>query len=341
VERIAAWSEGDRNNLFRETGARRNMAPAVVEKDFWVCWTLGRLFASEELGPKLMFKGGTSLSKVFGLIERFSEDIDLILDWKEVTEDDPYAKRSKTKQDAFNKKINEQSREYIKDTLVPDVRTLLGDTCEISGSEDEPDVIHVTYPIGFSNEYLRPEIRLEIGPLAQWMPNDAYDIQPYAAEEFPDLFEEPICRVHAVKAERTFWEKATILHREAHRPEGKPVPSRSSRHYYDLARMSTTDVKQAALDDMSLLRSVVEFKMKFYTQGWAKYELAQPGTLALIPPANIVTDLKKDYAEMRMMIYGEAPAFDDILQVLGALEDEINRLGKQGTQDAETEFQNS
>lgn len=330
MERIAAWSEQERNDLFRETGARKNMSPAIVEKDFWVCWTLGRLFAAEELAPKIMFKGGTSLSKVFGLIERFSEDIDLILDWEHLPSDDPFAERSKTKQDAFNKRIEAQSQEYIANHLLPEVRAVLGDFCTVSGAEDEPDVIHLRYPVGFSDEYLRPEIRLEIGPLAQWAPNDSYHIQPYAAEEFPEVFDQPRCRVQAVRAERTFWEKATILHREAYRPEDKTMPSRYSRHYYDLARMAKADVKQAALGDMNLLRSVVQFKMKFYPQSWAKYELARPGTLALIPPAHIVTGLKKDYAEMQMMIYGEAPPFDEILRVLGDLEDEINELRERG-----------
>jgi hypothetical protein len=241
MERIAAWTEQERNDLFRETGARRNMSPAIVEKDFWVCWTLGRLFASEELAPKIMFKGGTSLSKVFGLIERFSEDIDLILDWNEVSTDDPFAERSKTKQEGFNKKIVEESREYIAQHLLPEVQAILGDLCAISLSEDEPDVIHVTYPASFSDEYLRPEIRLEIGPLAQWTPNDSYHIQPYAAEEFPEVFDQPRCRVQAVRAERTFWEKATILHHEAHRPENNAVPSGYSRHYYDLARMAMAE----------------------------------------------------------------------------------------------------
>jgi len=341
MEGIATWSEHKLNELFRETGARRKMYPAIIEKDFWVCWVLGRLFASEELGPKLMFKGGTSLSKVFGLIERFSEDIDLILDWKEVTDDDPYAERSNTRQDAFNKQIVNQSQEYIKHRLLPQVSSILGDLCAVSIEEDDPSRIHVEYPVGFSNKYIRQGIYLEIGPLAQWTPNDSYHIQPYAAYEFPELFDQPSCRVQAVGAERTFWEKATILHREAHRPEDKSTPLRYSRHYYDMARMAAAQVKDVALSDLDLLQSVAKFKMRFYPQRWAKYELARPGTLALIPPAHIVADLKKDYTEMQMLIYGKAPAFDDILQVLGALEDEINRLGKQGTQDAETEFQNS
>jgi len=306
------------------------MSPAIVEKDFWVCWTLGRLFASEDLRSKLMFKGGTSLSKVFGLIERFSEDIDLILDWNEVAKEDPYTERSNTKQDAFNKQIVKQSQEYIKQRFLPEVRSVLGDLCVVSIGEDDPNVIHVKYPGGFSDKYLRPGIRLEIGPLAQWTPNDSYHIHPYAADEFPDLFDQPRCRVQAVAAERTFWEKATILHREAHRSEDNTAPPRYSRHYYDMARMAMAEVKGVALSDLDLLQSVVAFKMKFYPQRWAKYELAWPGTLTLIPPGYIITDLKKDYTEMQMMIYGKAPAFDDILQVLKALEDEINECSKQG-----------
>ena len=307
MEGIATWPERKRNELFRETGARRNMSPAIVEKDFWVCWTLGRLFASTDLARKIMFKGGTSLSKVFGLIERFSEDIDLVLDWNEVTQENPYIERSKTKQDAFNKQIVNQSEEYIKQRLLPEVRSVLGDRCTVFIGEDEPNLIHVRYPVGFSNKYIRPEIRLEIGPLAQWTPNDSYHIQPYAADEFPELFDHPRCRVQAVRAERTFWEKATILHREAHRPGDKTIPLRYSRHYYDLAHMAMADVKDAALNDLDLLQSVVKFKIKFYPQAWAKYELARPGTLALIPPTHVVTDLKKDYTEMQMMIYGETP----------------------------------
>lgn len=330
MERIAAWTEQERNDLFRETGARRNMSPAIVEKDFWVCWTLGRLFASEELAPKIMFKGGTSLSKVFGLIERFSEDIDLILDWEHLPSDDPFAERSKTKQDAFNKRIEEQSQEYIANHLLPEVRAVLGDLCTVSRAEDEPDVIHLGYPVGFSDEYLRPEIRLEIGPLAQWTPNDSYHIQPYAAEEFPEVFDQPRCRVQAVRAERTFWEKATILHREAHRSEDKTVPLRVSRHYYDLAQMAGNDVREAAVGDMELLQSVVQFKMRFYPQGWARYDLAKPGTLRLIPPEHVLAEIRKDYEEMQIMIYGEVPPLDDILEVLGDLEDEINTQGEQG-----------
>ena len=300
--------------------------PAVaVEKDFWVVWVLERLFSSELLGSKILFKGGTSLAKVFGVIDRFSEDIDLILDWNEVVPEDPMAKRSKTKQDRFNKDVPVLSRAYIEQAFLPEVLRLTGDFCSAEIEADAPDVINIRYPSGFESGYLRPEIRLEIGPLAQWVPNARYTVRPYAAEVLPKLFDQPECQVHAIKAERTFWEKATILHHEANRPDDSPVPLRYSRHYYDLFKMAEqTDLKNAALADLELLKSVVEFKKKFYPRGWAQYDRAKPGTLKLIPPDRILEAMRKDYAAMQEMIFGRRPTFDEIMDGLCALEREIN-----------------
>ena len=130
MESIATWPLKQRAELFQETGARKNMLPAVIEKDFWVCWVLGRLFASAVISQKILFKGGTSLSKVFKLIERFSEDIDLVLDWNEVAQENPTDDRTKTKQDQFNKQIVADSQVYIKEQLLPEMEQLLGDVCE-------------------------------------------------------------------------------------------------------------------------------------------------------------------------------------------------------------------
>jgi hypothetical protein len=129
----------------------------------------------------------------------------------------------------------------------------------------------------FDDPYLRTEIRLEVGPLAGCVPHAEYFIVPYAAEVFPNLFSSARCRVKAIKAERTFWEKVTILHREAFRAQKDKPQSRYSRHYYDLARMSISSVKPEALKDTDLLKKVVEFKQQFYPCAWAKYGLARPG----------------------------------------------------------------
>jgi hypothetical protein len=327
MDKVVQLSAEKRAELMRETAERIQLQPNAVEKDFWVVWMLGRLFESDLLADKILFKGGTSLSKVFGLIRRFSEDIDLILNWNEVVTEDPNADRSKTKQDQFNKKVPELSRHYIETIFLTEVRRLLGDLCSAEIEAGAPDVINIRYPASFDTGYLRPEIRLEIGPLALWVPNARYEIRSYAAESFPALFRKPSCHVNAIKAERTFWEKATILHAEAFRPEAKPLPPRYSRHYYDLVMMAADPaVKEAAFSDLDLLHTVAEFKARFYPSSWAHYELSRPPTLKLLPPERNLNALANDYQQMQVMFFGEVPVFADLIDSLRDLEEEINNL---------------
>jgi len=330
MNRVAALPANERNELFMLTAERRGMGSvAVVEKDFWVCWTLKRLFEHPVLSKQLIFKGGTSLSKVFGLIDRFSEDIDMILDWRVVTNIDPMAERSKTKQEKLNKEINEQARIYISDTLVPLLETALGAHCSVEVLSDEKDlghIVQVKYPETSESAVLLPYIQLEIGPLASWLPHADHTIRPYVAEDAPSLFEDPGCPVRVIDAERTFWEKATILHHEANRPETSSVPARYSRHYYDLYLMAQSEVKAAALADFQLLGNVVEFKKRFYPRGWANYDEAKPGSFKLIPPDQVLSVMRKDYDSMGEMIFGRHPSFDEIILGLTNLEAEINAL---------------
>lgn len=327
MESFARLSSSERRELFAETAARKGMTPAIVEKDFWVCWTLGRLFAHPELSRLLMFKGGTSLSKVFNLIERFSEDIDLILDWRVVVgEDDPLAERSSTKQEVMNKAIDAKAVDYIGREMLAMISQAIDPICRCEVAADDLHALNVQYPAAFSDVYLRPEVRLEIGPLAGWMPFESYRIKPYAAEVFPQFFKQADCAVQAIRAERTFWEKATILHHEANRPESSPQPLRYSRHYYDLAMMAVAPVKDVALADFGLLENVVTFKQRFYPRGWAQYDQAKPGTFRLVPSEHVLTTVEKDYVQMRNMIFGRYPSFDEIMGTLQVLEREINDL---------------
>ena len=324
MDRVAHLSAAQHQELFTETAARRGMTPAVVEKDFWVTWVLDRLFAVPALARLLMFKGGTSLSKAYGLIERFSEDIDLILDWRVLSDDDPLAARSRSQQNRLNDEINRLAQGYIAGELLEQVRTALGDVCQCGIGEDDPHVIDVRYPAAFSDDYLRPEVRLEIGPLAAWLPYEDRTISCYAAQSFPQLFGRSEFPVRVIRAERTFWEKATILHHEAHRPETNPQPPRYSRHYYDLARMAVSPVKAAALSDFDLLADVVAFKQRFYPRNWARYDLAVPGSLRLVPEGPVLKAVTEDYRAMATMIFGTIPPFEAILAGLQDLENEIN-----------------
>jgi Nucleotidyl transferase AbiEii toxin, Type IV TA system len=140
----------------------------------------------------------------------------------------------------------------------------------------------VFYPAAFGAAYIRPAVRLEIGPLASWVPPSAHSIKAYAAQAFPEGFSNPAFEVIAIDAERTFWEKATILHQEAHRPGA--IPARYSRHYYDLCKLSESPMKRSALANLTSLKSVVDFKERFYYSSWARYDLAIPGSFRLSPP---------------------------------------------------------
>jgi len=328
MDNIARLAAAERNALFAETAAAMRSVPAIAEKDFWVVWVLGKLFAHPKLARILQFKGGTSLSKAFDLIGRFSEDIDLILDWREVSQEPPNAPRSKTQQSKFNEAVNEQAKVSINDTLLPDIRALLSPVCECHMQGSDGFTLFVRYPTAFKQTYLRPEILLEIGPLAAWLPSAVMPIRPYAARHFPQAFNKPECQVPTIVARRTFWEKATILHQEAHRAADKPMPPRYSRHYYDLALLARAEVRQEALADLALLDAVVEFKQRFYPSAWAKYELATPGSLKLLPGAERLKEIEKDYAAMQVMIFDKKISFAEIIETLTELEREINSLAR-------------
>jgi len=326
MDKVANLPEENRNELFSETARQMQTTNAIVEKDFWVVWTLDKLFSDDRLKKILMFKGGTSLSKVFDLIGRFSEDIDLILDWELLTGENPYAERSKNKQTKFNAQVNEDAKKYIADELLPIVSEILEPHCNCKIDENDGFSINIQYPSLFSDPALRPQILLEIDPLASWSPFSTYEISSFVAQKFPEHFKSHTCQVSTIVAERTFWEKATILHQEANRAEDKKIPLRHSRHYYDLAMMATSDVKEKALSNLELLEGVVAFKQRFYSSAWAKYEDAKTGTLKLLPPEFRYKELKADYASMRNMIFDKYIEFDEIISILKDLEDEINNL---------------
>lgn len=329
MREMARRPEKDRRELFRATAEKMHVHEAIVEKDFWVCWMLDYLFHDSPWKDELAFKGGTSLSKAFGAIERFSEDIDLILDWQVLgySPEEPKMQRSVTKQDAFAKESNQRTSAFLAAVFVPTIRPVLVERAEADvGVEAHEQDVLIQYPRAFSLAAIQPQIRLEIGPMAEWVPNEERPIRPYAVSQFPDLFSQPETTVRTISAERTFWEKATILHREFHRVPDKSLPPRHSRHYYDLYRLSRLPICQAALSRTDLLRDVVKFKMRFYRCPWAKYDEATSGNLKLLPPEHHAAELQRDYQAMGSMLFGEIPTFEAIITELSALEATINNL---------------
>ena len=160
--------------------------------------------------------------------------------------------------------------------------------------------------------------------MAAWTPTQLVAISSYMAEKYPNVFEKRDTRILTTTAERTFWEKATILHQEAYRPENSKIPDRYSRHYYDLYCMAGTEVLDKALAQADLLEQVAEFKRKFYPRNWARYELARMDSIKRMPAEHSIERLEADYGVMRAMIYGDYPKFDDVLKRLQELEETIH-----------------
>jgi len=322
LEKIAAAAADERKAIFLEASSINKIPVVMIEKDFWVCWTLNRLFSDDDLKKILCFKGGTSLSKVFGIIERFSEDIDLILDWNLVLGGKKIIVDSKTQQDKRNKEINEDAQVYISKILKNKIESVVGDICMVNIDEFDGNTLRINYPKGIEDKYLLPHIKLEIGPLAAWTPNKVYPIKPYI-DGIENITIDEI-KVPTIILERTFWEKVTILHKEHFRSPDKPNPERYSRHYYDLYKIGKSSMIQSALARIDLLEQVVEFKQRFYSCAWARYDLAKQGSMKLLPTEDNKKYLHDDYKKMQGMIFGDYPSWDDILAFLEDLEYKIN-----------------
>ncbi len=259
MDRIAQAPEDERADLFRRAAGilRPERAPAIIEKDFWVCWALHRLFDVLQFRPQLIFKGGTSLSKAYNAVERFSEDVDLSLSRRDLgfaDDRDPEqpgisGKESRRRIEA----LVDTCQRAIRDRLLPGLRddfaSIIGPSAwGVELDTIDPQTVIFTYPgselAGTLPEAIRPAIRLEMGARSDDWPAEEREIRPYAAEAFPAAFTVAAsCQVRALDAKRTFWEKATILHAEYHRPADKPLAAGMSRHYYDIYRVLPAGVK--------------------------------------------------------------------------------------------------
>ena len=338
MDHFALMPAPERAIVFRETAARLRVGSAsIVEKDFWVCWALQRIFSNAAL-PGLLFKGGTSLSKVYKVIERFSEDVDIVLDRHALGfagEEDPSnivgTNKRNRKLDELAGKCSETVHGTVRLELQESFRSVLGEA-DWAIREDPADAerqsLLFTYPLGLEENlyglgtYIRPVVRLEFGCRGDVWPSERQSVQPYIADALPSLLAKPTAEVHVLRPERTFWEKATLLHAIFH--SGK-MPTRLSRHYYDLARLYRHEYGQNAIADFGLLASVVEHKKVFFREAAARYDLAKPGSLRICPPDDKIARIRADYREMREMLFAEPPTFDSLMADLRELEDRVNR----------------
>ncbi|MBO0698944.1 MAG: nucleotidyl transferase AbiEii/AbiGii toxin family protein [Zavarzinella sp.] len=326
----------ERRLYFEQAAVRRSASPVILEKDFWVSWLLGVLFESE-FADSLVFKGGTSLSKVFGVIDRFSEDIDLSLSPAFLNL--PEAGTSRNQANKWMTRAEAACGVTVRDQIGPALETavtgVLGTIARgwfefLTDTHTHSPVLLFRYPSSQPDglAYLRRSVKLEFGSLTDQQPAGRHPIRPWIADVLPNAFTDWRCEVVALEVERSFWEKATILHTEYHRPVEKPTPDRFSRHYADTAAMAKHPTASKAIDQRDLRDRVVEWKSQFFGSSWANYGQAKPGTFRLVPPPERRAALRQDYRAMRDMYLTEPVTFDDILTTLSELEQRINQSGR-------------
>jgi predicted nucleotidyltransferase component of viral defense system len=335
MRKFLQLSAADQKLAIEQTAARIGWAASSVEKDFWVCWTLQQLFVMPELAPHLTFKGGTSLSKVWKLIDRFSEDIDLTIDRAALGyggDESPERAPSSKQRTKRLKALKDACREHVQSKVMPRLAERMtselgDDTWTLQSDANDPDgqTLLFEYPTHFGLQqelrYVRPVVKIELGARSDPWPAHESTIRPMIAEAFPQAFAAPDCMVIALAPERTFWEKAMLLHEETYRPPEKARRPRMARHYYDLYRLIVQGVAERAAADSTLFQQVADHRKIFFSQTWVDYETLQPGNLRLIPLPHQEDGWRQDYIAMQGEMFStEPPLFDELLKTVSAFE---------------------
>jgi hypothetical protein len=323
---VLAASDEERRDLFVGAADRLRTNEQNIEKDFWVCWTLDALFNELEAGgPRLLFKGGTSLSKGYGLIERFSEDVDITV----------------FREDIGQPATVEELEEYIQGPMLEQLSALLrqtlhtanlnADRARVEADADDPDgqSLLLWYPTATTegNAYIRRAIKIESGAKSALDPHAPVVVKPYIADDLPN-FDLAVGNVTTVDPSRTFWDKVVILHGLRRwwdgRGELKGGGQRVSRHYYDVYRLLASEIGRKATEDAEMTEDCVRHARMFFNRPDLDLASAVPGSFALTPHDGMLADLRRDYEAMSGMVFGPIPSVDEIVASISKLERFLN-----------------
>jgi hypothetical protein len=342
---VLAASANERRDLFVGTGNRLGTVQQNVEKDFWVCWTLDALFNGLQAGgPRLLFKGGTSLSKGYGLISRFSEDIDITVfrdDIGQAATVEELEELSGKKRAARLDAIREACQNYINGPLLEKLSGLLRGLLEtakqapelgrVEADPEDPNhqSLLLWYPTVTADgaNYVRRAVKIEAGAKSALDPHSARTVTPYVAQDLADTdLTEP--NIITVDPDRTFWDKVVILHGLRRwwdrRGELRGGGQRVSRHYYDVFRLLASDAAESFAKDSAMGADCVRHARMFFNRPDFDLATAAPGTYALAPHHEMLTQLEQDYNAMSGMIFGDVPAFGAVIESIVNLEKRLN-----------------
>jgi hypothetical protein len=325
-------STDEQAEILAAMSAKTGRSSQVLQKDVWLCWALKELFGAPRR-VRMAFKGGTSLSKVFHAIHRFSEDIDVTLDYRDLCQGlsiDPFAaSTSKSKKKLFGDQLKDRGCTYIHQELMP---LITASFLELTGGEGNVEIsengekVRLHYPSRLSAgaAYMGDWILLEFGGRNVTEPNGPHRITAAIADELPTL-DFPAADVMVLSPQRTFWEKATLIHVACHR-QGEASAERISRHWYDLVMLYRGKIGEKALADRSLLKEVVQHKKVFFDSSYANYDACLTKGFRLVPGEPRLTVLRSDYRGMESsgMFDQPPPSFDEIVETLRGIESMIN-----------------
>jgi hypothetical protein len=318
--------------MFTQAGDRTGLKASSVEKDWWVTHTLSIIFSMSCAGA-LVFKGGTSLSKAWRLIERFSEDIDLALDREFLgfggeLNNTQIRKLRIASYNFLATKFTDELSVKFKMTGFKDVSIKYRETVN---HDQDPLIIEIYFPkLTEKDSYIHPGILVEVGSRSLKEPFTERSFRSIASEAFPLLpFVDKPVTIPCVNPERTFLEKVFLLHEEYQRPAGKMRVARLSRHLYDIERLSRTLYFQKALSDANLYNTIVTHRKRFSHLAGVDYAKHSPEYIRIVPPDNLMSIWEKDYQEMmQIMIYGERLPFGELIRRIEEIQLKINSSNK-------------
>lgn len=310
------------------------LPPHLLEKDIWVVWALRHLF-SGVYAEHLVFKGGTSLSKAYGVIRRFSEDVDLTYDIRAIAGDlvgdaDTPLPATKSQAKKWSTEIRARLAEWVGTEIVPRLQSDLAQSNLPATVRAEGDKVFIEYtPLATGTGYVPPAVMLEFGARSTGEPSEQRPVHCDAAAYLPDV-EFPTATPQVMRAERTFWEKATAIHVFCAQGEFRGG-DRFARHWHDITRLDSAGFIDAALADKALASAVADHKSVFFSEKDPRgqtidYHVAVTGKLQLVPDDSALTKLRTDYQHMidDGLFLDDAEPFEALLERCRAIQQKAN-----------------
>jgi len=330
MENFIKLSNKDKINIFNQTSERSGLPSSAIEKDWWVTLSLNIIF-SLPYSNQIVFKGGTSLSKAWNLIERFSEDIDLVIDRKHLGFEGGLSKTQV-------KKLRKASFSFIGNNFYTDINNELIKlgvqdyeliVQETKNTDTDPLIIELHYKsLTEKSEYLKPRVLIEVGARSLMEPVDNKSILSILSSEFNEFpFAEKEITIPVVSPKRTFLEKIFLLHEEFQKETKLIRVDRMSRHLYDLEKLMDTTHGKEALKDVDLYNTIVEHRKNFNTIRGIDYENHKPNLINIIPPQETIKNWEKDYKTMQeSMFYGSTLSFSKLMDRIAELNARIKQM---------------